>query len=283
MFSCITLSFTPGSSGSTSYPSPDEKGHHSMAKKTIYTSKKKAPKKLTSGQIALICILTALFIIACVFIAVKAQPPVEAENTDLDTTAAETEAEPEAEPTADAETEPEAEPELTSISLDKTYYADITVKDYGTITVELDATQAPITVDNFVTLANDGFYDGLTFHRIMDGFMMQGGDPTGTGSGDSGKNIEGEFAANGHENNITHTRGAISMARANDYNSGSCQFFIVQSDSTFLDGNYAGFGYVTEGMDYVDAICTDAKPTDDNGTIPADEQPIIESIVIREE
>ncbi len=160
-------------------------------------------------------------------------------------------------------------------------YADITVKDYGTITVQLDSEAAPLTVANFVDLANSGFYDGLTFHRIMDGFMMQGGDPTGSGTGDSGTTIKGEFSANGWDNPLSHTRGAISMARADDYDSASCQFFIVQSDSTFLDGNYACFGYVTQGMEYVDAICADAVPTDDNGTILDFEQPVISSVVIR--
>ena len=162
-------------------------------------------------------------------------------------------------------------------------YADIVVQDYGKITVELDATAAPITVQNFTELAKSGFYNGLTFHRIMDGFMAQGGDPKGNGTGGADKNIVGEFSSNGHTNNISHTRGTISMARAsNDKNSASSQFFIVQKDSTFLDGDYAAFGHVTDGMDVVDQICKDAKPTDDNGSIAPDEQPIIESITIRE-
>ncbi len=160
--------------------------------------------------------------------------------------------------------------------------AEMVIKDYGTITMELDGTAAPISVSNFVKLAKDGFYDGLTFHRIMEGFMMQGGDPTGTGDGDSGTNIKGEFAANGVENPITHTRGTVSMARARDFDSASCQFFIVHEDSTFLDGQYAGFGRVTEGMEVVDAICEAAEPTDNNGTIPAEAQPVIESITILE-
>ena len=164
----------------------------------------------------------------------------------------------------------------------ETYFADIEIADYGTITVELDAKAAPITVENFVTLAKDGFYDGLTFHRIIYGFMMQGGDPNGNGTGGSENKITGEFSANGVENPLSHTRGAISMARAQDPNSASSQFFIVHADSEFLDGQYAAFGYVTEGMDVVDAVCTDAQPTDDNGTIPAEAQPIIESITIRE-
>ena len=163
-----------------------------------------------------------------------------------------------------------------------TYYADIAIQDYGTVTVELNGDAAPITVGNFVTLAREGFYDGLTFHRVMDGFMMQGGDPNGNGTGGSETKITGEFSKNGHQNDLSHTRGCISMARAQDPNSASSQFFIVHEDSTFLDGQYAAFGYVTEGMDVVDAVCADAQPTDDNGTIPAEAQPVITSITIRQ-
>jgi len=134
-----------------------------------------------------------------------------------------------------------------------------------------------------VELAQSGFYDGVTFHRIMAGFMMQGGDPEGTGMGGSENNIYGEFASNGFENNLSHTRGAISMARANDPNSGSSQFFICHADSTFLDGDYAAFGYVTEGIEVVDAVCEAAQPTDNNGTIPAEEQPVMTSVKIRTE
>lgn len=168
----------------------------------------------------------------------------------------------------------------TSKELTGIHHAQINIKDYGEIQVELDADTAPITVTNFVKLAQEGFYDGLTFHRIMDGFMVQGGDPLGNGTGGSDENIKGEFSNNGVENNISHTRGVISMARAMDPDSASSQFFIVHEDSTFLDGDYAGFGHVTEGMDVVDAICKDAKPTDNNGTINPDEQPVIESITI---
>ena len=159
---------------------------------------------------------------------------------------------------------------------------DIVVKDYGTITLELDGAAAPITVANFVKLAEEGFYDGLTFHRIMAGFMMQGGDPNGNGTGGSEEKIKGEFAANGVENPISHIRGVISMARAQNPDSASSQFFIVHADSTFLDGNYAAFGTVTEGMDVVDAICEAARPIDGNGTIPTDAQPVIESVTVRE-
>lgn len=160
------------------------------------------------------------------------------------------------------------------------HHVAITVRDYGTITVELDANAAPITVQNFLDLADSGFYDGLTFHRIMEGFMIQGGDPEGTGMGGSDKTIKGEFSANGVENPLSHTRGAISMARSSAMDSASSQFFIVQKDSTFLDGQYACFGYVTDGMDVVDAIAADAQPTDGNGTIPADQQPVIESVKV---
>lgn len=160
------------------------------------------------------------------------------------------------------------------------HHVAITVRDYGTITVELDADAAPITVQNFLDLADSGFYDGLTFHRIMEGFMIQGGDPEGTGMGGSDKTIKGEFSANGVENPLSHTRGAVSMARSSAMDSASSQFFIVQKDSTFLDGQYACFGYVTDGMDVVDAIAADAQPTDGNGTIPADQQPVIESVKV---
>ena len=160
------------------------------------------------------------------------------------------------------------------------HHAQITVKDYGTIDIELDGDVAPISVQNFIDLANDGFYDGLTFHRIITGFMMQGGDPTGTGMGGSEDNIKGEFSANGVKNDLSHTRGAVSMARSNDYDSASSQFFIVQQDSTYLDGQYACFGYVTNGMDVVDAICDNTPVTDDNGTVEAANQPVIESVKI---
>ncbi len=177
--------------------------------------------------------------------------------------------------TVSGETVLDTSKELTGI-----HHANISIEGYGDIEIELDADTAPITVTNFVKLAQEDFYDGLTFWRIMDGFMMQGGDPLGNGTGGADENIKGEFANNGVENDISHTRGTVSMARAADPDSASSQFFIVQADSTFLDGDYAGFGHVTEGMDIVDQICKDAKPTDNNGTIAAEEQPVIESITI---
>ncbi len=164
-----------------------------------------------------------------------------------------------------------------------TYYADIDIKDFGKITVALDGKTAPKTVENFVTLAKSGFYDGLTFHRIIEGFMMQGGDPEGTGFGGSENNIVGEFALNGYNNNLSHTRGAISMARSQEYNSGSSQFFICHKDSKeSLDGNYAAFGYVTEGIEVVDKVCETVEVTDGNGSVEKENQPIINKITIRE-
>ena len=155
-------------------------------------------------------------------------------------------------------------------------HVEITIKDYGTVKLELDPNEAPVSVENFINLASEGFYDGLTFHRIMDGFMIQGG-------ADMSANLQpivGEFASNGYENNISHTEGVISMARTQDPNSATSQFFITVADDTFLDGNYAAFGRVTEGLDICKKIAKDAQPTDDNGTIPEDQQPVIESVVV---
>ena len=162
----------------------------------------------------------------------------------------------------------------------KVRHAEITVKDYGTIKLELDEGTAPITVANFVKLAKDGFYDGLTFHRIVDGFMIQGGDPRGNGTGGSDEKIKGEFKQNGVDNPISHVKGVISMARSNQPDSASSQFFITVADATFLDGAYAAFGRVTEGMEVAEKIAKDVKPVDNNGSVMPDEQPVIESIVI---
>lgn len=161
------------------------------------------------------------------------------------------------------------------------YQAEIVVKDYGTIELELDADIAPITVTNFVTLVEAGFYDNLTFHRIISGFMIQGGDPEGNGTGGSKDTIKGEFSNNAVTNNLSHKRGVISMARNGfDNNSASSQFFIVHQDSPHLDGDYAAFGKVTKGMEVVDAICERTKVEDSNGTTLKENQPIIETIKI---
>ena len=159
------------------------------------------------------------------------------------------------------------------------HHATIEVEDYGTIKIEMNATNAPITVSNFCHLANEGFYDGLTFHRIIEGFMVQGGDPDGNGTGGSGVTIKGEFSDNGITNAIQHKRGVISMARANDYNSGSSQFFIMQEANSSLDGSYAAFGRVTEGIEVVDAMAK-VPVEDENGMVAEENKPHIKSIVI---
>ena len=223
------------------------------------------------GWVLLLVLLTAVLVMVLVH-TVRAS----GRKNDAPVESTETEVMPE-----DAKAFEEFEGEDTETAESK-LFADITVEGYGTITVQLDADAAPLTVSNFVNLANSGFYDGLTFHRIINGFMMQGGDPTGSGSGGSDTNIKGEFSDNGWDNPLSHTRGAISMARANDYDSASSQFFICQEDcGADLDGKYACFGYVTEGMEYVDQICAEAHPIDDNGSIPDYDQPVITSIVIR--
>ncbi len=204
----------------------------------------------------LLCLLLPLSLAACAGEGAAPSPSASAPGT----------ASPQVSPTPDGET--------------VLRHVEIDVADYGVISLELDPSAAPITVENFLALAQDGFYDGLTFHRIMDGFMIQGGDPNGNGSGGSGETIFGEFAINGYENPISHVRGVISMARATDPDSASSQFFIVQSDSTSLDGQYAAFGWVTDGMDVVDAICADAQPIDNNGLIAAEEQPVITSVTV---
>ena len=159
---------------------------------------------------------------------------------------------------------------------------EIDVKDYGKITVELDSKTAPLTVQNFLNLVNEGFYDGLTFHRIIKGFMVQGGDPQGTGMGGSTNQIKGEFASNGVINNIKHVRGVISMARSSAPDSASSQFFIMHQDAPHLDGEYAAFGKVTSGMEVVDKIAETAKVEDSNGAVAKANQPVINSIKIIE-
>lgn len=158
------------------------------------------------------------------------------------------------------------------------HHATIEVEGFGTIKLKLNADNAPITVSNFAQLANDGFYDGLTFHRIIEGFMIQGGDPNGDGTGGSSRSIKGEFSANGVTNALQHKRGVISMARAQENDSASSQFFIMHQDAEHLDGNYAAFGKVTEGMEVVDAIAENTPVQDGNGTVAPEDQPVITSI-----
>lgn len=168
-----------------------------------------------------------------------------------------------------------------------TYRVEIEVEGFGTIPLELDADAAPITVANFLNLVEAGFYDGLTFHRIQEGFMMQGGDPLGTGTGGSDDKITGEFASNGFVNSISHTEGTISMARSSARDSASSQFFICHGDCTFLDGDYAAFGRVVEdGMDIVNDICAYASTCERDQSsyvfLDAADQPVIAAIRIAE-
>ena len=149
--------------------------------------------------------------------------------------------------------------------------ATITMKSGKVIKVELYPDVAPNTVNNFISLANSGFYDGTIFHRVIEGFMIQGGDPLGTGTGGPGYSIKGEFSSNGFKNNLKHTEGVISMARAGHPDSAGSQFFIMHQDGFFLDGQYAAFGEVTDGMDVVDAI---ASVRTDRNDRPVEEQKI---------
>lgn len=160
------------------------------------------------------------------------------------------------------------------------HHVEMVIKDYGTIKLELNADEAPITVQNFIDLANDGFYDGIGFHRYVEGFVLQGGDPDGDGMGGSDKNIKGEFEINGVQNNIKHKRGVISMARTPyDYDSATSQFFICLDDMTAsgLDRQYAAFGCITDGMDIIDKICAETPVSD---SIPEDQRPVIETIKV---
>lgn len=154
----------------------------------------------------------------------------------------------------------------------------ISVRGYGDLYAELYPDMAPLTVENFLNLVDRHFYDGLTFHRIISGFMIQGGDPRGNGTGGSDEKIKGEFSANGVENPLKHTRGILSMARSQDMDSASCQFFIMHGDAAHLDGNYAAFGQVTSGLWIVDRICQETPVQDRNGTVEKADQPVIETI-----
>ncbi len=157
----------------------------------------------------------------------------------------------------------------------------ITMKDGGVIDLELDEKAAPVTVENFLKLVNMKFYDGTIFHRVIPGFMIQGGDPDGTGMGGPGWTIKGEFKANGVDNPISHTRGVISMARAMDPDSAGSQFFIMHADALYLDGQYAAFGHVVNGMDVVDRIAS-TRTNRWNGDRPYEDQ-VMETVRVIEE
>lgn len=234
-----------------------------------------------------LCVILALALaLSCVFFAgCGAKNEIKGINTDKteDTSVAETSAAA----SAAASTAPMESETLSNEGYKKPYTGssktvEIDVKDYGKIKVELDDTYAPITVQNFLNLVNEGFYDGLTYHRIIKDFMIQGGDPQGTGMGGSDKTIKGEFESNGVHNPMSHKRGVISMARSNDPNSASSQFFIMHADSPHLDGQYAAFGNVTSGIEVVDKIAENVKVEDSNGTVAKENQPVINSIKIIE-
>ena len=173
----------------------------------------------------------------------------------------------------------EPRPETLEEQMEKTIQATITMEDGGVIVLELYPDLAPQSVRNFVSLARAGFYDGLKFHRIIKGFMIQGGCPLGDGTGNPGYSIKGEFTENGFINELSHTRGVLSMARANDPDSAGSQFFIVHGDSKFLDEKYAAFGKVTSGMDVVDRLA-ETPVIDNNGSVAAKNMPVIRSITI---
>jgi len=175
----------------------------------------------------------------------------------------------------------EPRPETLEEQMEKTIKGTITMEDGGVIKIELYPDLAPQSVRNFVYLAREGYYDGLNFHRIMKGFMIQGGCPDGTGGGNPGYSIKGEFELNGFTNDLSHTRGVLSMARLGNpaYDSAGSQFFIIHGDSKFLDGEYAAFGKVTDGMDVVDRIA-DTPNDGPNGSVADKDKPVIKSITI---
>ncbi|MEK4563561.1 peptidylprolyl isomerase [Alkalihalobacillus sp. FSL R5-0424] len=165
------------------------------------------------------------------------------------------------------------------IDLENPTVVTMTMENGGEVVMELYPDVAPKTVENFVKLASDGFYNGLTFHRVIPGFMIQGGDPDGNGTGGPDYSIEGEFASNGFENDLSHERGVLSMARSQDPDSAGSQFFIMVEDSTNLDGEYAAFGKVTEGMDVVDEIVS--VETDGSDKPVEGQEQVIETITVQ--
>lgn len=225
-------------------------------------------------------IISLILLSAMLVFCLSACGAKEYEQTDSKKNDSAVSSEPEASSEASSSAESEAENAVSGMQLSGKEHVTIEVENYGTISLELDADLAPITVTNFVNLAKSGFYDGLTFHRIISGFVIQGGDPLGNGTGGSEQTIKGEFSKNGVENNLSHKRGVISMARSSDMNSASSQFFIVHQDSDFLDGQYAAFGTVTEGMEVVDKICENTQVEDENGTVLSENQPKITKITV---
>ncbi len=248
-------------------------------------NKKKAQAKSeTVMNIITVVLIVLIIAAACVFAydKIKDNRDEKGENTGMTST--------DGEYTSGEEETGDKKEEVESVTVDftkeytATHYVEMEFEALGTVKLELDATKAPITVENFVNLVKSGFYDGLTIHRAQDGFVIQGGDPLGNGYGGSAESIKGEFAANGVANTLTHTRGAISMARSEDPDSASSQFFIVQEDiaKDSLDGLYAAFGYVVEGMEIVDKICLETEPAGSIGMLAKEDQPVLKKVTVTE-
>ncbi len=157
---------------------------------------------------------------------------------------------------------------------------EVVIKNYGTITLQINADVAPQTASNFLNLAKKGFYNGLTIYRAIDGFAIYGGDPNGNGTGTAGSELYGEFTSNGFNNSLSNSAGAIGMARGINKNSASCQFYILTDDATWLDGDFAVFGYVVDGMDIVRQIASGVSVTGSDGYIAASNQPVISSMKV---
>lgn len=227
-------------------------------------------------SIAVFCAVVCIGLLAIILRTVD--PATSSKDNDTSET---TEATEETEEITETTEDPNAPYSPGLLDSDVTYYADIEIMDYGTIVIQLDQEAAPITCANFVELAEMGFYDFMTIHSISDGTMIQGGDPTIGSTVSSNRRIFGEFSENGYNNPLSHTAGAISMARSADYDSANSVFSILRTDRTDMDGKYAVFGYVIEGMDVLDDICNSVI-ADDTGYIEEENQPIIDSLYIRE-
>lgn len=230
--------------------------------------------------------IIALCILLCIFfIAAGCEPDVETERSAGQATTATTNAEPPPTPTptpsqaSPSQPAESAEPLTLEEAMENTIQATITMEDGGVIVLELYPDLAPQSVRNFVFLAREGYYDGLKFHRIIKGFMIQGGCPLGTGTGNPGYSIMGEFAQNGFTNDLLHTRGVISMARSGDPNSAGSQFFLMHADAPSLDGAYAAFGRIVSGLDVVDRLANTPN-SGPNGAVSAENMPVISTITI---
>ena len=227
-------------------------------------------------SIAVFCAVVCIGLLAIILRSVEPAPKKDKDSAET------TEVTDTVEETAETTEDPNAPYSPSPLDSDVIYYADLEIEGYGTIVIQLDQQAAPITCANFVELAEMGYYDFLTIHSITDGSMIQGGDPTIGGSIITSRHIVGEFSENGYDNPLSHTAGAVSMVRSSDYDSASSAFSILRTDRTDMDGEYAVFGYVIEGMDVLEDICSSVL-ADDTGYIEEDDQPVIDSLYIREE